>query len=187
MEQNKITIDGENLFKEVASADPKKSEGVPTDEVGRLIREQYPWQLNDAGNLYSGIITELPDTEEEWMKQTERQIFLAWLADKPQRIYGGESWRNFLAILDSYSEMHNLRKLFEAFYNDGEYQDMVEKLMKYEDRATEIPLIMVVGSQEDERVVHSEIRKVWFQKLNKEKSVIILVIDMSKLQAMEQE
>ena len=186
MEQNKITIDGENLFKEVAITD-SKSEGVPTDEVGRLIREQYPWQLNDAEKLYSGIITELPDTEEEQRKQTERQSFLSWLADKPQRIYGGESWNNFLKILDSYSDMHNLRKFLEAFYNGGEYQEMVEKLMKYEDRATEIPLIMAVDSQEDERVVHSEIRKVWFPKLNKQKSVIILVIDMSKLQSMGQE
>ena len=186
MEQNKITIDGENLFKEVAITD-SKSEGVPTDEVGRLIREQYPWQLNDAEKLYSGIITELPDTEEEQRKQTERQSFLSWLADKPQRIYGGESWNNFLKILDSYSDMHNLRKFLEAFYNGGEYQKMVEKLMKYEDRATEIPLIMAVDSQEDERVVHSEIRKVWFPKLNKQKSVIILVIDMSKLKSMGQE
>ena len=186
MEQNKITIDGENLFKEVAITD-SKSEGVPTDEVGRLIREQYPWQLNDAEKLYSGLITELPDTEEEQRKQTERQSFLSWLADKPQRIYGGESWNNFLKILDSYSDMHNLRKFLEAFYNGGEYQKMVEKLMKYEDRATEIPLIMAVDSQEDERVVHSEIRKVWFPKLNKQKSVIILVIDMSKLQSMGQE
>ena len=187
MEQNKITIDSESLFKEVASTDSKKSEDVLTDEVGRLIKEQYPWQLNDAEKLYSGIITKLPDSEEEQRKQTERQSFLAWLADKPQRIYGGESWSNFLEILDSYSEMHNLRKLLEAFYNGGEYQEMVKELMEYEDRATEIPLIMVVGSQGDERVVHSEIRKVCFQKLNKEKSVIILVIDRSKLQSMEQE
>ena len=186
MEQNKITIDSENLFKEVAITD-SKSEGVPTDEVGRLIREQYPWQLNDAEKLYSGIIAELPDTEEEQRKQTERQSFLAWLADKPQRIYGGESWSNFLEILDSYSEMHNLRKFLEAFYTGGEYQDMFKKLREYEDRATEIPLIMVVNNQEDERVVHSEIRKVWFQKLNKEKTVIILVIDKSKLQSMGQE
>ena len=187
MEQDKITFDVESLFKEVVSTDSKKSESTPADEVGRLIREQYPWQLNDAEKLYSGIVTELPETEEEQTKQAECQSFLAWLADKPQRIYGGESWNNFLKILDSYSDIHNLRGLLEAFYIDGGYQDMVRKLMFYENRATEIPLIMVVNSQEDERVVHSEIRKVWFQKLNKEKSVIILVIDKSKLRKMGQE
>ena len=188
MEQNdKITSDNEGLFKDVVNIETTKAEESNLDEVQSLIDLQRSWELNDAKELYSGIVTEFPDDEQENIRQNAKRSFLAWLADKPQRIYGGESWSNFLEILDSYSEMHNLRKLLEAFYNGGEYQEMVKELMEYEDRATEIPLIMVVGSQGDERVVHSEIRKVCFQKLNKEKSVIILVIDRSKLQSMEQE
>lgn len=185
MEQNEITIDGERLFEDVVQQTEEKE--TIDDEVQQLINKQYPWQLNDAEMLYSGIIPEIPDDEEEKRKMNEHQSFLAWLSDKPQRIYDGESIVRFKEILDSYSEMKTLRELLVAFYDGGEYQDMVEKLMKYEDRATEIPLIMVVNSQDSEKVVHSEIRQVWFPKLNKKKSVIILVIDKSKLEAMAQE
>lgn len=187
MEQNKITIDGERLFKEVTTVEPNESGNSKIDEVERLIKEQYPWQLNDAQNFYSGIISVIPEDSEEQRKQTERQSFLAWLSDRPQRIYGGESWKNFESILDSYSEMSNIWKLLRVFYNDGEYARMTEELMKREDRATEIPLLMVVDHQEYPEALHSEIRRVWFCKLNKEKSVIVVVIDRSKLMAMEQE
>ncbi len=187
MEQNKITIDGERLFKEVTTVEPNESGNSKIDEVERLIKEQYPWQLNDAQNFYSGIISVIPEDSEEQRKQTERQSFLAWLSDRPQRIYGGESWKNFESILDSYSEMSNIWKLLRVFYNDGEYERMTEELMKREDRATEIPLLMVVDHQEYPEALHSEIRRVWFCKLNKEKSVIVVVIDRSKLMAMEQE
>ncbi len=185
MEQNEIAFDGEELFKEVTDTEDKKGESPEVDEVERLIREQYPWQLNDAEKLYSGILYEFSDNEEEQKKQNERQSFLAWLSDMPQRIYGGESWKNFEDILDSYSQMCNLWELLRKFYNDGEYERMTEELMKYEDRATEIPLFMVVDHQEHPEVIHSEIRRVWLCKLNKEKSVIIVVIDKSKLMAME--
>ena len=187
MEQNKITIDGERFFKEVTTVEPNESGNSKIDEVERLIKEQYPWQLNDAQNFYSGIISVIPEDSEEQRKQTERQSFLAWLSDRPQRIYGGESWRNFESILASYSEMSNIWKLLRVFYNDGEYARMTEELMKREDRATEIPLLMVVDHQEYPEALHSEIRRVWFCKLNKEKSVIVVVIDRSKLMAMEQE
>ena len=187
MEQNKITIDGERLFKEVTTVEPDEDGKPNIDEVERLIKEQYPWQLNDAQNFYSGIISVIPEDSEEQRKQTERQSFLAWLSDRPQRIYGGESWKNFESILDSYSEMSNIWKLLRVFYNDGEYARMTEELMKREDRATEIPLLMVVDHQEYPEALHSEIRRVWFCKLNKEKSVIVVVIDRSKLMAMEQE
>ena len=187
MEQNKITIDGERLFKEVTTVEPDEDGKPNIDEVERLIKEQYPWQLNDAQNFYSGIISVIPEDSEEQRKQTERQSFLAWLSDRPQRIYGGESWKNFESILDSYSEMSNIWKLLRVFYNDGEYVRMTEELMKREDRATEIPLLMVVDHQEYPEALHSEIRRVWFCKLNKEKSVIVVVIDRSKLMAMEQE
>lgn len=187
MEQNKITIDSESLFKEVTTVEPDEDGKPNIDEVERLIKEQYPWQLNDAQNLYSGIISVIPEDGEEQRKQTERQSFLAWLSDRPQRIYGGESWKNFELILDSYSEMSNIWRLLREFYNDGEYERMTEELMKREDRATEIPLLMVVNHQEHPEALHSEIRRVWFCKLNKEKSVIVVVIDRSKLMAMEQE
>lgn len=187
MEQNKITIDSESLFKEATTVEPDEDGKPNIDEVERLIKEQYPWQLNDAQNLYSGIISVIPEDGEEQRKQTERQSFLAWLSDRPQRIYGGESWKNFELILDSYSEMSNIWRLLREFYNDGEYERMTEELMKREDRATEIPLLMVVNHQEHPEALHSEIRRVWFCKLNKEKSVIVVVIDRSKLMAMEQE
>lgn len=187
MEQNKITIDSESLFKEVTTVEPDEDGKPNIDEVEQLIKEQYPWQLNDAQNLYSGIISVIPEDGEEQRKQTERQSFLAWLSDRPQRIYGGESWKNFELILDSYSEMSNIWRLLREFYNDGEYERMTEELMKREDRATEIPLLMVVNHQEHPEALHSEIRRVWFCKLNKEKSVIVVVIDRSKLMAMEQE
>lgn len=186
MEQNdEIIIDSETLFEKVASALPEELGLLKQDEVERLISQQYPWQLNDVEKIYSGIITKEPESEEEKRTQTERQSFLAWLADKPQRVYIMSAFED---LLQSYSQLHKLRELLEAFYNGGEYEKMTEELMKYEDRATEIPLIMVVDNQEkNERIVHSEIRKVWFPKLNKKKSVIVVVIDKSKLMSMEQE
>ncbi len=182
--QNEITINSEEVFEEVIDqANLGKS---TTDEVEKLLKEQYPWQMNDAERLYSGFIPELPESGEQQTLLTERQSFLAWLADKPQRIYGGESLSRFEEILNSYSEMQNLSKLLIEFYDKGKYQDMVKQLMKYENRATEIPLLIVIEGNDEKRVIYSQIRKVWFPKLNKEKSVIVVVINKSKLMAMEQ-
>lgn len=184
MEQNEITSELMGKFEDAGSSIPK----TEIDEVERLINERYQWQLNDVSRLYDGGRYTASLEGEEKTRSIESDRFLAWLADKPQRIYGGESLLDFASLTESYSTTNNLWNLLRVFYEDGEYEDMVKKLMKYEDRATEIPLIIVVGSQDkDERAVHGEIRKVWFEKLNKEKSVIVLVIDKSKLLAMEQE
>lgn len=183
MEQNEITSELMEGFEDVGSSTPK----VEPDEVGRLINERYPWQLNDTERLYDGgKLTASLETEEK-VKLTERDSFLCWLADRPQRLYDGKSLVDFISIIDSYSTINNLWKLLKEFYEDGEYKEIIKELMKYEDRATEIPLIIVVESQEDERPVHSEVREVWFDKLNKKKSVIVLVIDKSKILSMEQE
>ena len=184
MEQNGITGKMiEEEFVELKIPEPEQE----VDEVANLIKERYLWQLNDAEKLYDGGKSAASADSDEQTKLLEQQNFLAWLADRPQRLYGGESWTGFLSIIDSYFAIHKLWELLKEFYEDGEYGEMVEELMKYDDRATEIPLIMVVENQRSGKIIHGEIRKVWFAKLNKEKSVIILVIDKGKLMAMEQE
>ena len=184
MEQNEIT--GKMIEEEFVDLNiPEPEQEV--DEVGSLIKERYLWQLNDAEKLYDGGKSVASVDPDEQTKLLEQQNFLAWLADRPQRLYGGESWTGFLSIIDSYSATHKLWELLKEFYEDGEYEEMVKELMKHEDRATEIPLIMVVEKQKSGKIVHGEIRKVWFAKLNKEKSVIILVIDKGKLLSMKQE
>lgn len=157
------------------------AEKVEVDEIEKLIRKQYTWELNDVEKLYKGNESVDSDDEFERILFTERQGFLAWLSDRPQRLYGGESYTNFLSIIESYSSIHKLWKLLRSFYEGEEYKNLIEELEEHKDRATEIPLIMIVDKQNDERAVHGEIRRVWFFKLNKEKSVIILVIDRSKL------
>lgn len=185
MEQNNITSDDEGLFKDVVNIEATKAEKSNLDEVQALINQQRNWELNDARILYSGIVTEFPDDEQENIRQKTKRDLLAWLADKPQRIY---IWQDFEQLLDlSTFAITMLKECLEAFYNAGGYQEMVDELMKYEDRATEIPLIMVIDGQEEERIVYGEIRQVQFTSLNKKKSVIVLVINKSKFMEMEQD
>lgn len=186
MEQNdKITSDNEGLFKDVVNIETTKAEESNLDEVQSLIDLQRSWELNDAKELYSGIVTEFPDDEQENIRQNAKRSFLAWLADKPQRIY---IWQDFEQFLDlSTFAITMLKECLEAFYNGGGFEDMVDELMKHEDRATEIPLIMVIDGQEEERTVYGEIRQVQFTSLNKKKSVIILVINKSKFMELEED
>lgn len=183
MEQNEITSHDEGLFKGVIGVETTKAEKIKLDEVRELINQQREWELNDARTLYSGIVTKFPEDEQEKIWQDTKRRFLAWLSDKPQRIY---IWKDFEEILDlSTFAISMLKECLEAFYEHGGYQEMVDELMKHEDRATEIPLIMVVEGQEDERIVYGEIQQVWFPSLNKKKSVILLVINKSKFVELE--
>ena len=102
---DEITIDSETLFERVASTLPEELGLLKQDEVERLISQQYPWQLNDVEKIYSGIIAEESESEEEKRTQTERQSFLAWLADKPQRVYIMSAFQD---LLQSYSQLHKL-------------------------------------------------------------------------------
>lgn len=182
MKQDEITSCDEGLFKEVAGPRIAKAE-KRKDEVQELINQQREWELNDARTLYSGIVTDFPDSDQEKIHQTAKRQFLAWLSDKPQRIY---IYNDLEELLDlSAFAISMLKECLEAFYEHGGYQEMVDELMKHEDRATEIPLIMVVDGQEEERIVYGEIRQVRFPSLNKNKSVIILVINKSKFMELE--
>ena len=185
MEQNEITSDNEGLFKGVIGVETTKAEKIKLDEVQELINQQREWELNDARLLYSGIVEEFPDEEQEKVRQDTRRSLLAWLSDKPQRIY---IWHDFEELLDlSTFALTMLKDSLEAYYEHDGYKNMVDELMKYEDRATEIPLIMVVDDEEDERPIYSEIRKVELPSLNKKKSVILLVINKSRFMELEED